>query len=73
MDSVFVCVRSCVYKLDPSNLRFYLSVVIAVLVCCSNGALAQRLPNRILKLVLSLLQRGRGNVSNTSLARSSAL
>ena len=66
MDPVFVCVRSCVYMLYPFDLRFCLSATIVVLVCCSNGALARRLPDRILKLVLSGSSEG-GAMSATRL------
>lgn len=36
-DPVFVHLHSCVFRLDPSNLRVSSSVVVAVLVCWSLG------------------------------------
>jgi hypothetical protein len=47
LDPVFVCLRSCVFRLDPSDLRFSSSSTVVVLVRCSCGA-ARRLPDGLL-------------------------
>ena len=49
MDPVFVRLCSCVYRLDPFDLRFSSSAAVAVLVRWSYGALARRLPDCLLQ------------------------
>ena len=44
-DLVVVHLYSCVFRLDPSDLRYPSSAVVAVLVRWSYGALARRLPD----------------------------
>jgi hypothetical protein len=44
-DHVVVRLRSCVFSLDPSDLRYSSSAAIAVLGCWSYGAFARRLPD----------------------------
>jgi hypothetical protein len=45
LNPVFVRLRLCVYRFDPSDLRLSSSAVAATLVHWSYGALARRLPN----------------------------
>ena len=52
VDHVFVRLYSCVYRLEPSDLRFSSSAVVSVLVRWSYGALAQRLCDCLLQQVL---------------------
>ena len=49
MDLVFVRLRSCIKKLDASDLYFFSSVTVAVLVRWSYGAVARRLPDCLLQ------------------------
>ena len=49
MDLVFVRLRSCVKKLDVSDLCFSLSAAVAVLVRWSYGTVARRLPDCLLQ------------------------
>ena len=49
LDPVFVCLRSCGFKFDLSNLQLSSSAMVAALVCWSFGALARRLPDCILQ------------------------
>ena len=51
-DLVVVCLRSCVLRLNPSNLRYSSSAAVAVLVRWSYGALARRLPDCLLQQVV---------------------
>ena len=44
-----VRLRSCVFGLDPSDLRYFSSAAVAVLGCWSYGALARRLPDCLLQ------------------------
>ena len=48
-DIVVVRLRSCVFGLDFSDLRYSLSAAVAVLVRWSYGALARRLPDCLLQ------------------------
>ena len=50
-DLVIVHLRSCVFDLDPSNLRYSSSAAVAVLVRRSYGALARRLSDCLLQQV----------------------
>ena len=49
---VVVRLRSCVFGLNPSNLRYSSSAVVAVLVRWSYGALARRLSDCLLQQVV---------------------
>ena len=51
-DLVVVRLRSCVFGLDPSDLRYFLSVAVAVLGWWSYGALTWRFPNCLLQQVV---------------------
>ena len=51
-DLVIVRLRSCVFGLDPSDLRYFSSAAVAVLGCWSYGALARRLPDFLLQQCL---------------------
>ena len=51
-DLVVVRLRSCVFGLDPSDLRYFLSAAVAVLGCWSYGALARRLSDCLLQQVV---------------------
>ena len=51
-DLVVVRLRSCVFRLDPSDLRYSSTAAVAVLLCWSYGALARRLPDCLLQQVL---------------------
>jgi hypothetical protein len=51
-DLVVVRLRSCVFGLDPFDLRYSSSTAVAVLVRWSYGALARRLPDGLLQQVL---------------------
>ena len=51
-DLVVVRLRSCVFRLNPSNLRYSSSATVAVLVRWSYGALARRLPDCLLQQVV---------------------
>ena len=51
-DLVVVRLRSCVFELDPSDLRYSSSAAVAVLVRWSYGALARRLPDCLLQQVV---------------------
>ena len=51
-DLVVVRLRSCVFGLNPSNLRYSSSAAVAVLVRWSYGALARRLPDCLLQQVV---------------------
>ena len=42
----------CVFRLDPSDLRYSSSVAVTVLLCWSYGALARQLPDYLLQQVL---------------------
>ena len=48
-DLVGVRLRSCVFGMDPSDLRYFSSAAVAVLGCWSYGALARRLPDCLLQ------------------------
>ena len=48
-DSVSVHLYSCVYKLDPFNLRFSASSAVVIMVCWSYDALAQQLSDCLLQ------------------------
>ena len=48
-DLVVVRLCSCVFRLDPSDLRFSSSAVVVVLLRWSYGALARRLPDCLLQ------------------------
>ena len=50
-DFVVVRPRSCVFGLNPSNLRYFSSAAVAVLGCWSYRALARRLPDCLLQVV----------------------
>ena len=52
LDLVVVCLRSCVFRLDPSDLRYSSMAADAILVCWFYGALARRLPDCLLQQVL---------------------
>ena len=52
LDFVVVRLRSCVFGLDPSDLRYFSSAAVAVLGCWSYGALARRLPDCLLQQCL---------------------
>ena len=52
LDLVVVRLRSCVFGLDPSDLRYFSSAAVAVLGCWSYGALARRLPDCLLQQVV---------------------
>ena len=47
-----VRLRSCVFRLDPFDLRYSSSTAVAVLVRWSYGTLARRLPDCLLQHVL---------------------
>ena len=64
MDLVFVRLCSCVYRLDPSDLRFSSSATDVVLVHWSYGALARRLPDCLLQQVVP--GSGDGGVMTTA-------
>ena len=51
-DLIVVRLRSCVFGLDPSDLRYFSSAAVAVLGCWSYGALARRLPDCLLQQVM---------------------
>ena len=51
-DFVVVRPRSCVFGLNPSNLRYFSSAAVAVLGYWSFGALARRLPDCLLQQVV---------------------
>ncbi|XBI81958.1 hypothetical protein VPH35_090759 [Triticum aestivum] len=51
-DLVVVHLRSCVFGLDPSDLRYFSSTAVAVLGCWSCGALARRLLDCLLQQVV---------------------
>ena len=51
-DLVVVLLRSCVFGLDFSDLRYSSSAAVAVLVRWSYGALARRLPDCLLQQVV---------------------
>ena len=51
-DLVVVRLRSCVFGLDPSDLRYFSSATVAVLGCWSYGALARRIPDCLLQQVV---------------------
>ena len=51
-DLVVVHLRSCVFGLNFSDLRYYSSAAVAVLVRWSYGALARRLPDCLLQQVV---------------------
>ena len=51
-DLEVVRLRSCVFGLDPSDLRYFSSAAVAVLGCWSYGALARRLPDYLLQQVM---------------------
>ena len=51
-DLVVVRLRSCVFGLDPSDLRYFSSAAVAVLGCWSYGALARRLSDCLLQQVV---------------------
>ena len=51
-DLIVVRLRSCVFGLDPSDLRYFSSAAVAVLGCWSYGALARRLPDCLLQQVV---------------------
>ena len=51
-DLVVVLLRSCVFGLDPFDLRYSSSAAVAVLVRWSYGALARRLPDCLLQQVV---------------------
>ena len=58
-DLVIVHLRSCVFRLDPSDLRYSSSTAIVVLVRWPYGALARRLPDCLLQQVLPGSGEGR--------------
>ena len=64
-DHVVVRLRSCVFGLDPSDLRYFSSAAVAVLGCWSYGALARRLPDCLLQQVVP----GSGNGGAMTAAR----
>ena len=51
-DLIVVRLHSCVFRLDPSDLRYSSSSVVVVLLCWSYGALAWWLPDCLLQQVL---------------------
>ena len=51
-DLVIVRLRSCVFGLDSSNLRYFSSTTVVVLGCWSYGALTRRLPDCLLQQVV---------------------
>jgi hypothetical protein len=51
-DLVVLRLFSCVFRLDPSDLRYFSSAAVAVLVRWSYGVLARRLPDCLLQQVL---------------------
>ena len=51
-DLVVVRLRSCVFGLDPPDVRYFSSAAVAVLGCWSYGALARRLPDCLLQQVV---------------------
>ena len=51
-DLVVVRLRSCVFGLDPSDLRYSSSAAVAILVRWSYGALTRRLPDCLLQQVV---------------------
>ena len=51
-DLVVVRLRSCVFGLDPSDLRYFSSAAVVVLGCWSYGVLARRLPDCLLQQVV---------------------
>ena len=53
MDLVVVCLRSCAFGLDPSDLCYFSSAAVAVLGSWSYGALARRLSDCLLQQVVS--------------------
>ena len=65
--SVFVHVCSCVFRLDPFDLKFSSSVVVAVLGCWSYGTLARRLLNCLLQQVVP--SSGEGGAMTAALLR----
>src|SRR6187401_1200297 len=48
-DLVVVRLRSCVFSLDPSDLRYFSSATVVVLGCLSYETLARRLPDCLLQ------------------------
>ena len=52
LDLVVVRLCSCVFRLDPFDLRYSSSAAVAVLVRWSYGALARRLPDCLLQQVV---------------------
>ena len=52
LDLDVVRLRSCVFGLDPFDLRYFSSATVAVLGCWSYGALARRLPDCLLQQVV---------------------
>ena len=61
-DLVVVRLRSCVFGLDPSDLRYFSSAAVAVLGCWSYGALARRLPDCLLQQIVPDSGQGRSYV-----------
>ena len=51
-DLVVVCLCSCAFGLNHSDLRYFSSAAVAVLGCWSYGALARRLPDCLLQQVV---------------------
>ena len=66
-DLVVVRLRSCVFGLNPSNLRYSSSAAVVVLVRWSYGALARRLPDCLLQQVVP--DSGDGGVMTTARLR----
>ena len=52
LDLVVVRLRSCVFGLNPSNLRYSSLAAVAILVRWSYGALARQLPDYLIQQVL---------------------
>ena len=67
LDLIFVRLRSCVYKLDSSDLYFSSSATVAVLVRWSYGTLARRLSDCLLQQ--GLLGSGVGGVMTAARLR----
>ena len=66
-DLVVVRLCSCVFRLDPFDLRYYSSAAVAVLVRWSYGALARRLPDCLLQQVVP--DSGEGGVMTAARLR----
>ena len=66
-DLVVVRLCSCVFRLDPFDLRYSSSTMVAVLVHWSYGALARRLPDCLLQQVVP--DSGEGGVMTAACLR----